>query len=270
MKFQKAFTLIELLVVISIIGLLASIVLVSLEGGEQRAITGKAMEFSHTVRVSLGSDLVGEWKFDDQLDPTQDGSGGGNNGSLLPNGSEPVYVGGVFGKALEFYGADYVEVADNTDLSNIKAGLTISYWVKRTIDSGGYHVLKQDAFGALKDTGGNNFGFWTSHVGGAEYFNIVTDKISLNDFHSVVLIWRPGNKKIYVDAKLVGEKTDSRNDYLLQSGSNSIFIGNSQGWHASNFSGILDEVQLYSRALSMSEIQRLYAEGMTRHGLTMK
>ncbi|MFH1657471.1 MAG: LamG-like jellyroll fold domain-containing protein [bacterium] len=267
---MKAFTLIELLVVISIIGLLASIVLVGLEGGEESAITSKAMSFSHTVRVSLGADLVGEWKFDDTVNPAIDSSGGGNSGNLLPDGSEPVYVNGIFGKALEFNGANYVEVTDNIGLSNIKEAITVSYWVKRTISSGGYHILKKDAFGGLKDTGGNNFGFWTSHIGGTEYLSFVTDKISLNEFHYITLTWQPGNKKIYIDAELAIKKEDSRNDYLLQSGSNSIFIGNSQGWHANNFSGILDEVQIYNRALSMAEIQQLYAEGAARHGLVLK
>ena len=60
----KSFTLIELLVVVSILGLLSSLVLIGLQGAKDQADIGKAQEFSHTVRVSLGADLVGEWRLD--------------------------------------------------------------------------------------------------------------------------------------------------------------------------------------------------------------
>ena len=63
-KFSKGFTLIEVLIVVSIIGLLSSIVLVGLDGAKDQAEIGKAQEFSHVVRVTMGADLVGEWRFD--------------------------------------------------------------------------------------------------------------------------------------------------------------------------------------------------------------
>ena len=267
---NKAFTLIELLVVISILGLLSSIVLLSLQGAKDQAELAEAQSFARQIRTSLGLSLAGEWKFDDENDPTRDSSGYDNNGDLLPIGLEPVFMDGIFGKALEFDGNNYVGVSDSANLSDVKSAITISYWVNRTTDSGGYHVLKKDAFGGLKDTGGNNFGFWTSHVGGTEYLNLSTDAISLNEFHYITLVWRPGNKRIYIDAELADEKTDSRNDDLLQNAADIIYIGNSLGWHANDFIGILDEVQIYNEALSLTEIQQLYVQGADKHNIVFK
>ncbi|MDO8436136.1 MAG: type II secretion system protein, partial [bacterium] len=58
-KKKKAFTLIELLVVIAIIGLLASIILVSLKGTREKARIAKSLDFSQRINHALGAYAVG-------------------------------------------------------------------------------------------------------------------------------------------------------------------------------------------------------------------
>ena len=134
---RKSFTLIELLVVIAIIGLLTSIVLVSTQGLQGKARITKTLEFSKSVQHVLGAYAVGIWSFDDQANPTKDGSGYDNNGTITgaifsPNTPYEAIGRGTGKYALSFDGNDYV------DAGNKRAGtwsaFTISAWVYPTLD----------------------------------------------------------------------------------------------------------------------------------------
>lgn len=66
---KSGFTLIELLTVIAVIGLLSSIIIVSLKGQKQKAEMAKRIQFSANVRHALGAYMLGEWTFNDGLYP---------------------------------------------------------------------------------------------------------------------------------------------------------------------------------------------------------
>ncbi|MFH1657192.1 MAG: LamG-like jellyroll fold domain-containing protein [bacterium] len=266
---SKAFTLIELLVVISIIGLLASIVLASLEGGEQRAITGKAMSFSHTVRVSLGSDLVGEWKFEEGSGITaKDSSGSDNHGTLV---NSPQWVAGIFGKALEFNGStNYVRVPDSQDL-RIENEITLEAWVNsKDLDRSSYIINKRHSSSTLAwrsytiGCGSNKFRFYISDA--SQTYTLYTNNTyNGNEWHHIVGTWDGNNMRIYVNASEDGlmPKTGS-----IPYDTNYLYIG---GFDSTpEFIGTIDEVRIYDHALDMAEIQQLYAEGAVEHSLVLK
>ena len=61
----KGFTLIELLVVISIISLLSSVVLSSLNAAREKARIAAARQFATHNNRSIGDKAMGTWNFDE-------------------------------------------------------------------------------------------------------------------------------------------------------------------------------------------------------------
>lgn len=271
---EQSFTLIELLVVIAIIGLLSSIVLVSLQGAKDQAELAEAQSFARQVRASLGLSLVGEWKFDDEADPTRDSSGYDNHGTLFPTG-EPLYIDGVFGKVLQFDGTnDYVETADNFSVDTSKSGYTLSAWIYQ-VSSNGYSWnsvagtgLDSVRFG-LMTQGGTKIGAWAcgNHGTGPAVGNIE------NEWHFILAVYSKNETgftpvKMYLDAEYVGDSVTDRSAVCIAN--SKVQIAKSYGGYNTWFNGKIDEFQIYDRALSLTEIHQLYAQGSGKHNIVLK
>ena len=137
---KKGFTLIELLVVIAVIGMLASIVLVSLRGTREKATMAQVLQFASQVNHALGAYAVGIWSFDEGSGTTaMDSSGYGNDGTINGGASyncsdTPFHeVGSGAGKcSLGFDGVnDYMSIGDpaNESLDFGEGSFTVSFWI---------------------------------------------------------------------------------------------------------------------------------------------
>jgi hypothetical protein len=190
------------------------------------------------------SGLVGWWKFDEGSGTTAGDSAGSNTGTLI-NG--PTWVTGKVGSgALSFDGVD-----DNIDYSTILHGTvhTFSAWVYQQNASNGIIIYNNSDIGqALRiTTNGTQLMYSTS---GGEQVSVWVSPISGSWWHYTVV--RNGTAvTFYQNGVQVGTtQTLASNDTLTTRG-----IG---GVGAVPFKGSLDDVRIYNRALSLSEVTQLY------------
>jgi hypothetical protein len=198
-----------------------------------------------------------------------------NYRSLTINNRETGYYlsdEGKIGKAL------IATIFNNTDClyrndSNLqfKTSFTISTWIKLSI-------AKPSTYGSIvcnrknqNQPTYNNFALVTY----SERLNSTRLQFYVNDsmvqsfepldtgWHHVAAIYNAGNAKLFVDGTLVHERNDfpTSIEYGNPDGGtleNMLQIGNVNGINNNSFNNIIDEIALYNRALSTTEIQSLY------------
>jgi prepilin-type N-terminal cleavage/methylation domain-containing protein len=267
---NKSFTVIELLVVIAIIGVLASIILVSLSGTRDRAQIAKTLLYSSEVYHSLGADIAGNWNFDEGSGTTAKDSSGYNNqgtiyGAVYSSSTPQSAAGQGAGKyALGFDGTnDYVAVSKNFAFQTIHGPSTLELWFNASSLSGQKFLFSDNCF----EWGIFHSG--TTIYGGA-YSSVNGGTISTGQwYHAVLTHEHPTgltNTKIrfYINGQLKGETTLT---ITTQNGYNDLpyYIGADVCQADAYFNGLIDEVRVYTAALTAAEIQQHYAEGLERH-----
>jgi len=268
---QKSFTVIELLVVIAIIGLIASIVLVSLRGARQRAWIARGMHFSDSLRAGLADAIVGWWNLDEGSGNIAHDPWEGNDGTLLPAASPPDWVDGIVRGALSFDGSsDYVHIDISPSL-NPSGGMneiTLEAWAKSTGNTGTWQVMvmkgKTDAeIDIMPETGEFRLGVTTSS---RVVWNISAG-ITLNNWYHFVLTYDGSLIEGYVNGEFKESKPQTGNVR-----SSSSLYPNLIGQYTSSywFRGLIDEVRIYNRSLTAFEIQKRYAEGLNKFKLVEK
>ncbi len=271
---NKSFTLIELLVVIAIIGVISSIVLVSMGGSRKRARITSSLQLSQSINHTLGAYAVGIWDFNEGSGVTaQDRSGYGRHGAI--NGA--TYIGGASGAkdatpyhilvgqkeekyALEFDGDDWVDVPNVRIFSS---SFTIGGWIKPSRnepDGYGTFMGYDSTHRILISTGGKLL----TQFGGDFFSN---DVLSANEWSHIVYKYDLDRdmESFYINGVYDSEHVPSSTPIW-----NSAFrIGQYDLAHY-KLKGFIDDVRIYEQALSAAQIQKSYALGAIRHGIALK
>jgi prepilin-type N-terminal cleavage/methylation domain-containing protein len=262
---HKAFTLIELLVVIAIIGLLSSIVLVSLKGVREKAQIAKGLDFSNRIQNALGVDAVGAWSFETlgTGNVVFDSSGYGNNGTVY--GATLVAGMEQLGNALQFDGVDdYVDCGNNASL-NITDEITISAWlypVRYPSSAGGEGWIGKAISGNIAYSC-----YWTT---GSPWnkmgFNpgvLSNSIIPLNQWTHIAGTRNSLSSKIYINGVLDNQGSGGS----ININDKPLTIGRLYGDQASSnnsFKGVIDEVRIYDTALTSAQIKSQYYASLNR------
>ena len=209
--------------------------------------------------------LVGWWQFDEGTGSTAvDWSGYGNHGTI--NG-DPQSVAGYSGDALEFDGSgDYVNCGNGPSLQ-IQDAITIAFWFKVDAFQTTWEAFMAKGDNSYRTSRGGGDGdathmgiSGTSVGGGNGWFNgtvIVTD----NQWHHWAGTYDGAQGKIYVDGVL---DVTSPGTGQINISSYELWIGTNSQHKNRLLHGLMDDVRIYNKALSLAEIQQAMRGDTTR------
>ena len=220
--------------------------------------------------------LVGYWNFDEGEGTTANDSGGTNHGTI--NGA--TWTTGQVGGALEFDGVDdYVNIPDSGDFDFGAGDFSMSLWMQTDGPSnihGEQYILdfrqndNDPHIELYTTTAQGRWGYLGTHSEPIEQQHVRVDywDSNINDgrWHhiSITLVnGTAGGYKLYLDGVEVGQATFSG----TLSDWDTIKIGGDDVHQPDFFHGLIDEVRVYSRALSAEQIWELYQAGLSGHGL---
>lgn len=182
-----------------------------------------------------------------------DRTGSGRTGTL----SGPTWTtSGKFGGALSFDGTnDWVTIADanSLDLTN---GMTLEAWVRPSALSGYPTVILKEMSGGLAyglyayDSAPRPAGYVT--VAGSDVGASGTSNLLLNTWTHLALTYNGSVLRLFVNGAQVASRTLSGS---IQTSTGALRIGGNAVWGGEFFSGLIDDVRIYNRALTQIEIQ---------------
>ena len=222
-------------------------------------------------------DLVGSWHFEEASvmngGTVADSSGQGKTGTYTTDNAatEKSTASGKHDRGLTFDGTgDYVDCGTDSSLDITGNQLTMEAWVYPTAWNGNDYVLSKYAVAggtggygmALTDEAGGQITYFID-TGGAtsQKFSSVTKE--MNKWHHFVVTYDGSHLTSYWNGVLKDSHSQTGN---IDTTTNTARIGR-LGTGAYYFSGTIDEVRIYNRALSAAEIAAHYAaKAKTNYG----
>jgi len=215
----------------------------------------------------LAKGLVGYWLMNEnpgKLGKVYDSSGNRHTGTLV---GDTQGVPGKFGPALEFYGTPYnlsdtdcVVIPDHPSLHFNGLDFSISIFFKTNAAGSHPLIAKRDSVGThdwalvVDDGVSPDVSMYLGESFGDTIFRALNASFPQGEWHRIVVTKSGTTYKLYRNGTYVGSDTSAQ----TWTDSDDIAIGAFQTDGNYGTKGIIDNVMIYNRALSTSEIAQLY------------
>jgi hypothetical protein len=201
---------------------------------------------------AIPPDLVAAYGFDEASGTSAtDASGRGHTATI----SGAVWTsGGKYGSALAFDGMDDSATVADTSALDLTTGLTIEAWVRPTALAGWRTVVLKERSSGLSyalyasDDASRASGFVrrSSDVG-----VVSPAALPLNSWTHLAVTYDGATLRLYVNGNQVRSRTQTG---AVVTSSNALKIGGNSVW-GEYFAGLIDDVRIYSKALTVAEIR---------------
>jgi hypothetical protein len=212
--------------------------------------TGTIIGFPKKIPSPIDQSCVGYWKFDEVSGNIKDWSGNGNTGTAY---NLTYSQAGKFGNSCSFNGTtSYVDCGSGASL-NITDTVTTEAWVNPNSTSGERFIVnKHDQKYALEVN--NNYFRSIIYDGSFTYLSSIST-FQIGNWYHIAMTYDRIKERLYVNGLLDNSMSLTS---AIQTGT-TLWIGK----HISvyYFSGKIDDVRIYNRALSAQEIKRHYMIG---------
>ena len=220
--------------------------------GQSRTLAGTRTLAGNRLPQSLLAGLVSYYKFDENTGTVANDSVGINTGHW--SGTGDSWTTGKINSGISTNGAGGIDCGNDASIQ-LTSAFTYAFWVKMTSLNAFSQFLGKDS-GGTRGTGiyihSSGKPYIVVHIGGNEYNNYDGTNTTLptGSWHFIVATLDTSHKlKYYYDTK---------QETATVSLSGNVNNGSSNFYISSGFNGVIDEVGVWNRTLTVPEIQTLY------------
>jgi len=218
---------------------------------------------TEAIRFIDDGSLVSYYAMDDTEASTVYDYSGSNDGTMsgytqnngARNGGVEISTDdGKYGYGSGFDGDDdYIDLNSNFGF-NSSMDFTISMWAMINLDAANYNILLGRYDGSAEilklELASGNYNFQIGKVGGSR--RTVSTPATYGDWVFITAVYTPATSYIYVNGTLKNSNSAAVTDFA---DATEIHIGNRGGDNSGDTNGSIDEVRIWNRTLTQTEIQ---------------